>query len=59
MKSDRNFRQNPDCQSYLKIENASGNLNGYHTLEDVRSNRFTLDEYLAFGMPKTTTWYKK
>ncbi len=44
---------------YLKIENASGNLNGYYTLEDVRSNRFTLDGYLAFGMPKTTTWYKK
>lgn len=44
---------------YLKIENASGSLDGYHTLEDVRSNRFTLDEYLAFGMPKTTTWYKK
>ena len=44
---------------YLKIENASGNLDGYHTLEDVRSNRFTLNEYLAFGMPQYTVWYRQ
>lgn len=41
------------------ISNANDNLNGSHGIEDLRSNRFSLNEYFAFGMPKQTTWNKE
>ena len=34
-------------------------LDSGHQITELRSNRFTIDEYLAFGMPKLTTWYKQ
>ena len=34
-------------------------LDSGHPITELRSNRFTIDEYLAFGMPKLTTWYKQ
>lgn len=45
----------------LTISGASGGgkVNGSHGLEDVRSTRFTLTGYLAFGMPSRTTWTKQ
>lgn len=34
-------------------------LDDEHTLTNVRSNRFTMKGYLAFGMPSETTWEKQ
>lgn len=41
------------------ITNANDNLNGSHGIYELRSNRFSMNEWLAFGMPQYTTWYKQ
>ena len=45
---------------FLHISN-SGNskLDDSFGLKDVRTNRFTITDYLSFGMPKETTWWNK
>jgi len=42
---------------YLTITNASDYLNKDYTIT-VTETKLTLKEYLAFGKPQTTTWYK-
>ena len=34
-------------------------LDSDHKITNLMSTRFTLNDYLAFGMPKETTWYKQ
>lgn len=45
---------------YLDISNSgNSNLDGSFGLKDIRTNRFTITDYLSFGMPKETTWWNK
>ena len=34
-------------------------LDSNHKITNLKSTSFTLNDYLAFGMPKETTWYKQ
>ena len=45
---------------YLSISGTGiSSLDGSHRITNIRTNRFTLNDYLAFGMPQQTTWNKQ
>lgn len=53
-------RNGSTTYQYLSINcTETSSLDGSHRITDVRTNRFTLNDYLAFGMPQQTTWNKQ